>query len=347
MDVTTITNFRHSGAILDKVTAALKAGGWLAVPSETGYRLLYRADAPRPASLARLGWSPDRPASLLVRDIEEARKVARLSEREENLLQFFWPGPLALLAVRVPDGSPWRKVALRCSNHPLIAELLRRAEHPVFSRVLRDRQGAIFASPQRLAGFLTSMEMSDGYVLEANAPCLSLDATIVEIGSTSSRILRSGFITLQDLASALPAPIVLAEEPPARAVQNDELYPRVQFILLEGDGARLARRLKTLLETYAEPPLVLLSDETADWLAGAGLPAEGLQRLGPREGEMYPAHLGRAWKELTMRGEQRPVLMEGALRLGAGAVLMERLASQARLVINTDDPGYSGRASLA
>ena len=350
MEVTTVANFRHSGVILDQAVAALESGGWLAVPTETGYRLLYRKDATRPRALANLGWSPERPASLLVRDGEEAASLARLTESEEQLIRFFWPGPLVLLAVRVPDGSPWRKIALRCSNHPLVLELLRRALFTVFSRALRDRQGSIFVSSHKLAEFLAqtldSLSCENGFILEANAPCLSLETTMVEIGSTSSRILRRGFISRQELGSVLPPPILLSDEAPVRAAKRDEHYPRINLILLEGEWARLARRLKTLLETYAEPPLVLLSDESADWLKQSGVTEVGLQKLGPRESERYVVNLEQAWRELSLREEQRPLLIEGVVRKGTGAELMERLGGRARLVINTDDPGYSGRGAL-
>ena len=342
MDILFVGNVRASGAALDECVATLHAGDYLAVPTECGYRLAFRADRPPSAELSRrLGWT--RPgSSMLLAAAEAATRHAHIGALEAPLLEFFWPGPLVLVAGSLPPEAPHgRKIALRCPNHPLTLEILRRCPFPVRSHSLRDSYGHLFTQPADLLERLPALTQMKGRILRANAPCLKMTATVVDVASGATRVLRPGFITAFDLSMFLPGPILLSEDSPGHG-RRDEISAQVNLIVVEGESGRVARRLKNLLESFVDPPVVLVSDESSDFLAGE---TGDVRRLGPRDGKDYLHNLQRAWNDIRTRSAGLTVLAEGVPRVGVGAEYMEILARQARHVINTEDPGYFGRGS--
>ena len=106
-------------AIAD-AAACLRAGGLVAMPTETVYGLA--ADATSDAAVAAIYAAKERPAinPLIshVLDIEAARGQAIFGLEAETLARAFWPGPLTLV---LPVASTcrislWRAPALRRSR---------------------------------------------------------------------------------------------------------------------------------------------------------------------------------------------------------------------------------------
>ncbi|MGA9279187.1 L-threonylcarbamoyladenylate synthase, partial [Ilumatobacter sp.] len=122
-----------------RAAAAIRAGGLVAMPTETVYGLA--ADATDPTALARIFAIKGRPVDhpLIVHladpeDLDEWAPEASLDAR--RLAAVGWPGPMTLIVPRsnrlpaeVTGGRA--SVGLRVPAHPMARELIRRAGVPV------------------------------------------------------------------------------------------------------------------------------------------------------------------------------------------------------------------------
>ena len=113
--------------------AALRAGGLVALPTETVYGLAARADrAESVAAIYRAKGRPDfNPLIVHVPSVVVARGLARFDPRAEALAAAFWPGALTLvlplqpgapIAPAVTAGLP--TIALRCPAHPVMRAVI-------------------------------------------------------------------------------------------------------------------------------------------------------------------------------------------------------------------------------
>ncbi len=121
-------------AEIDKAAAILRRGGLVAFATETVYGL--GADATNAEAVAKIFAAKGRPGTnpliVHVADIATARRyVAAWPEAAERLARVFWPGPITIV---LPKGKQivdavtagLGTVAIRCPDHPVALELLRR-----------------------------------------------------------------------------------------------------------------------------------------------------------------------------------------------------------------------------
>jgi L-threonylcarbamoyladenylate synthase len=118
---------------LRAAAAILKAGGLVAMPTETVYGLA--ADATSPAAVARIYAAKNRPAfnPLIahVPTLEAARDEGVFSRQASDIADEFWPGPLTLVVPAAPQGhvcelarAGLASVALRVPGHGLARDLI-------------------------------------------------------------------------------------------------------------------------------------------------------------------------------------------------------------------------------
>ncbi len=120
---------------IDEAVAALAAGEIVGVPTDTVYGLA--ADPFDPDALERIfvlkGRPGLKPLAILVADLGQAQQLAAFGERAIELAEEHWPGALTLVLPRLPSVPEWighrdrRTVGLRCPDHPVALELLRRS----------------------------------------------------------------------------------------------------------------------------------------------------------------------------------------------------------------------------
>lgn len=141
---------------MERALAALKAGGFVAYPTETCYGL--GAPAADEAAVDRLRDFKGKghaPMSLLIAEPSWAEALAAaLSPSERKLIAAFWPGPLTLL-VLPPAGTPFAhlaapRLALRCSSHPVARELAARFGAPLTSTSANFHGGGFLRSEREV-----------------------------------------------------------------------------------------------------------------------------------------------------------------------------------------------------
>ncbi|WP_305097566.1 L-threonylcarbamoyladenylate synthase [Croceibacterium aestuarii] len=207
----------------------LRAGGLVAVPTETVYGLAARADrVDAVAAIYRAKGRPDfNPLIVHVASLGTARRLAVLDERAENLAARYWPGPLTLvlplrddsgLAPAVTAGLP--TVALRMPDHPATRRLLAETGLPL-AAPSANRSGAL--SPTQPRHVVASLGASVAAVIDGGICSRGLESTIVALRDNGWQLLRPGPIGEAEIASVLGEPLPLqggAIEAPGQLAQH-------------------------------------------------------------------------------------------------------------------------------
>jgi L-threonylcarbamoyladenylate synthase len=202
-------------AAIAEAAALIRAGGCVAVPTETVYGLA--ADATDPAAVAGIYAAKGRPTFnpliVHVADCAAAARIAILDELALALAARFWPGPLTLvLPLRGDAGiatlatAGLATVAIRVPAHRAMQALLAAAARPL-AAPSANASGGI--SPTRAAHVATSLAGRIPLVIDDGATPQGLESTIVD--TTRRTILRPGPITADQLGTMLgdaaaPAP---------------------------------------------------------------------------------------------------------------------------------------------
>jgi len=188
----------------------LRAGGLVAVPTETVYGLAARADSvDAVAAIYRAKGRPDfNPLIVHVADLAQAETIARLDEPAKKLAAAFWPGALTLvvplredarIAPAVTAGLP--TIALRCPAHPAMRALLGESGLAL-AAPSANRSGAV--SPTRAEHVAASLGGRIPVVLDGGACAAGIESTIVALRADGGwQVLRPGPITAAEIAAVL------------------------------------------------------------------------------------------------------------------------------------------------
>ena len=200
----------HAG--IAEAARVLRAGGLVAVPTETVYGLAARADsAEAVAAIYRAKGRPDfNPLIVHIRDLAAAQKIARFGDAARCLAAGFWPGPLTLvlpqqvragLAPAVTAGLP--TVAIRCPAHPVMQALLAETGLPL-AAPSANRSGAV--SPTCAAHVAASLGNNVDLILDGGGCAAGIESTIAALRDDGSwQLLRPGPVTAAAIAGVIGA----------------------------------------------------------------------------------------------------------------------------------------------
>jgi L-threonylcarbamoyladenylate synthase len=188
--------------------AVLRAGGLVALPTDTVYGLGVALDAPN--GLPRLFAAKDRPLDkaivLLVADVDQAESVGILTPAARALSARFWPGGLTLVLLQAPatvlpevltGGAA--TIGVRLPDHDCPRALARElGPLPVTSANVSGRPDARDA-----AGVLEQLGGRLDLVLDGGPARGGIPSTVVDCSADRTRVLRQGPISTADLAAAL------------------------------------------------------------------------------------------------------------------------------------------------
>jgi L-threonylcarbamoyladenylate synthase len=200
---------RADASAIAEAAACLRAGGLVAMPTETVYGLA--ADATSDRAVAAIYAAKGRPAfnPLIahVTDVAAARHEARLDAYAERLAAAFWPGPLTLVA---PVAEDCRISALARAGLDSVA--LRAPRHEV-ARALIEASGAPLAAPSANRSGHVSATTADhvaadlsgriDLILDGGPTQAGLESTIIACLGGAPRLLRHGAIARETIESAL------------------------------------------------------------------------------------------------------------------------------------------------
>ena len=188
--------------------ASLRAGGIVAIPTDTVYGVGVALGAPD--GLAKLFAAKERPLDraivLLVAEIEQAALVGVISPAARVLAERFWPGGLTLVLAQIPgDRLPAvltggaATIGVRVPDHDCPRELARAlGPLPVTSANLSGRLAAR-TSAEVMGQLGDRIEL----VLDGGPARGGVPSTVVDCSGELPRILREGAISSAHVAEVL------------------------------------------------------------------------------------------------------------------------------------------------
>jgi L-threonylcarbamoyladenylate synthase len=233
---------------VDRALRVLRAGGLVAIPTETVYGLA--ADASNPDAVRRIFAVKGRPASHpLIVHIAAAEQLAdwaaTIPSSAAVLADACWPGPLTLLVPRahrvldvVTGGRP--TIGVRVPAHPVTLELLARFGGGL-AAPSANRFGLV--SPTTADHVRADLGDDVDFVLDGGPSPIGVESTIVDCTVNPPQVLRPGGIPTEDIATLLNS-TVGASTGPSRApgMLASHYAPRCRVLLVAtlGDARTLA-----------------------------------------------------------------------------------------------------------
>ena len=196
---------------LTRAAALLRAGGLVALPTETVYGLAgdARNDRAVAAIFEAKGRPQFNPLIVHVGSLAEAEAIAEFSPQARAIAAAFWPGPLTLvLPVRAGAGIS----ELVTAGHDTVA--IRMPEHPVARALLTEFGGPLAAPSANPSGKIsptTARHVLDGLggriaaVIDGGPCAVGVESTILSLDPP--RLLRPGGLPAEVLEEALGAPL--------------------------------------------------------------------------------------------------------------------------------------------
>lgn len=236
--------------MIDAAVQVLRAGGVVALPTETVYGLA--ADAANDAAVRRIYAIKGRPAGHpLIVHVPDASHVpqyaAEVTPRLRALADRFWPGPLTVIVrktARVSDlvTGGQETVALRIVDHPLASAILH-AFGGAVAAPSANRFGRV--SPTTAQHVRDDLGDEVDLIVDGGAARVGVESTIVDLTSDVPAIVRVGAIGARELGDALGVPVIVRVGGGVRAPGTlaSHYAPNAPLVLVPGvDIEREAQR---------------------------------------------------------------------------------------------------------
>ncbi|KMO22000.1 translation factor Sua5 [Methylobacterium platani JCM 14648] len=203
--------------------ALLRAGGLVAIPTETVYGL--GADAGNPAAVAGIYAAKERPRfnPLIAHlpDLDAARREGVFGPDALRLAQTFWPGPLTLVVPAAAGGrvcdlarAGLPSVALRVPGSALARAVLAAAGCPV-AAPSANRSGRV--SPTQADHVLGDLAGRIAAVLDGGPCPVGVESTIVACLDGPPVLLRPGGVAREAVEAVLGRALALPAAPAGAA----------------------------------------------------------------------------------------------------------------------------------
>lgn len=194
--------------------ALIRAGGCVAVPTETVYGLA--ADATDGTAVAGIYAAKGRPGFnpliVHVTDRAMADQLGVFDALGAQLADAFWPGPLTIVVPRRADcpvasiaTAGLDTIALRCPAHPAMHALIAASGRPLAAP---SANASGFVSPTSAAHVLATLDGRVPLVIDAGPCAQGLESTIVRPMQDHVVLLRPGPVTREAIAGAAGASVI-------------------------------------------------------------------------------------------------------------------------------------------
>ena len=234
---------------IETAAAILRRGGLVAIPTETVYGLGASAfDEQAVANIYKAKGRPsDNPLIVHIASMETLPTLAReIPSGAYALAEAFWPGPLTMILKKQPSvpsvtTGGLDTVAVRFPSHPVANAIIRESGLPIAAPSANLSGAPSPTNARRCVEDLTGRvdAIVDG------GPCqVGLESTVISLAGEVPRLLRPGFVTLEQLCDVLgdvavdSAVLSKLEEGQSAAspgMKYKHYAPKARVILLDGD----------------------------------------------------------------------------------------------------------------
>lgn len=340
----------------------LRAGGLVAIPTETVYGLAANALDPEAVKgiFKAKGRPGDNPLIVHITEVSQwAPLVSSLPGRALKLAERYWPGPLTIILPKSPlvpyeTSGGLDTVAVRCPSHPAARAVINAAGVPLAapSANISGRP-----SPTTFAHTYEDLSGLVDAVLDGGDCQVGVESTVVSLCGDVPRLLRPGGVTEGQLRSVLGElevdPAVIGELKPGEPARSPGMKykhyaPRARIEVIDGSPEEYIEYVNSLGETQGT--YALCFDETAAEVKMSAL------AYGPRyDRETQARRLFCALHRLDELGAKR-ALAQLPGRTGVGLAVYNRLARAAGfcieklpgpMIVGLVGPSGAGKSTVA
>lgn len=222
---------------------ALAAGEVVAFPTETVFGL--GGDALNDSAVKKIFELKGRPANNpLICHIASSEEVSRVADLGKlspeqlkvfhELAESFWPGPLTILLPKVKDlpysvTAGGELVGVRVPGHQVALDFIRAANCPI---------AAPSANKYTKLSAVTARQVEEAFgrkllILDSDEPChVGIESTVIDIGA-GVNILRTGFVTAEDITGVLGVEVNLGGAAASSAPGQHRVHyaPRTKLVI--------------------------------------------------------------------------------------------------------------------
>jgi len=195
-------------AAVTRAAESLRAGGVVALPTETVYGLA--ANALNAAAVAKIYEIKGRPANnpiiVHVASVEMAKRcVAHWPETATQLAKAFWPGPLTMVlpkATEIPDlvTAGGATVGVRWPSHPFIQAVIRECGFPLAAP---SANLSSQVSPTNVEHVRTQLGDQLPLIVDGGQAQVGIESTVIDLVTSPPCVLRPGMIHEESLVAVL------------------------------------------------------------------------------------------------------------------------------------------------
>ena len=254
-----IVNKENDDAIIARAAEIIRAGGLVAIPTETVYGLAGSALIAESAGriYAAKGRPADNPLIVHIAKPEDAENIAFTNADFYRLAERFMPGPLTIILKKkpiIPDTvtGGLDSVAVRCPSNPIAHRLIEVSGHPI-AAPSANRSG--IPSPTKAEHVLEDMDGRIDMIIDGGECDIGLESTVIRIDEDGCTILRPGAIT-EDMLAEVCGNVTVARavvdpsiaekiKPESPGMKYKHYAPSAEVILVDALGDDFANYVNT------------------------------------------------------------------------------------------------------
>lgn len=178
---------------LNKAANILKNGGVVIFPTDTVYGIGCRLDDQK--AIGRIyqikGTPQNQPFPILVSDIKQVARLAKISKVAKKLINKFWPGGLTIIL----QAKSGQKIGFRQPKSGFVESLIDKVGVPIIGTSANlHGKDAVESSRDLDPELIKQVD----YVLKGECE-KGIESTVVDVTTTPPKILRQGAIKIDDL----------------------------------------------------------------------------------------------------------------------------------------------------
>lgn len=240
-----------NGHDIETAADILRNGGLCAIPTETVYGLAANAldeQAVRNIFIAK-GRAQDNPLIVHISDISELPPLVKeIPDIVYRLAERFWPGPLTMIMYKselIPDAVTCGgdTVAIRMPQNEIARKIIKATGRPLAAPSANLSGGV---SPVTAQHCMRDLSGRVDAILDGGECTVGLESTVISCVTNPIRLLRPGFVTVDDLKSvcgevlvdeAVLHPLKDGVKPASPGMKYTHYSPKAKVIILNGDSA--------------------------------------------------------------------------------------------------------------
>lgn len=323
---------------IDKVLIAadvIRNGGLVAFPTETVYGL--GANALNPEAVAGIFRAKNRPVDnpiiVHVADKEEVYKLTKeVPVIAEDLMDFFWPGPLTLI-LKKSEIVPYvttgglDTVAIRMPDHRISLALIAESGVPIAAP---SANTAGKPSPTNAKHVIEDLGAKVDMILDGGPTMVGVESTVLDLTASTPKILRPGGITAEELMNILGTIKIHSsgvktemEVAPSPGMKHKHYAPSSDMIVVEGgDFEIIVRKVQELADEH------MRKGKKVGIMATNESPAYDADIVKIAGSRADPRTIARNLFEILRGFDEKKVdiiIVEGVETKGIGLAIMDRL----------------------